>query len=86
MLITRANHFDKATTINIADYIALNCHYQLKDSFASTMQNYYKAGIESLDFSKASTLKRINRWCSDHTDGMIRKSSNRWMRMLLAIS
>lgn len=73
MLITRANYFDKATTINIADYIALNCHYQLKDGFASTMQNYYKAGIESLDFSKASTLKRINRWCSDHTDGMIPK-------------
>lgn len=73
MLIIRANHFDKATTINIADYIALNCHYQLKDSFASTMQNYYKAGIESLDFSKASTLKHINRWCSDHTDGMIPK-------------
>lgn len=73
MLITRANHFDKATIINIADYIALNCHYQLKDVFASTMQNYYKAGVESLDFSKASTLKRINRWCSDHTDGMIPK-------------
>lgn len=73
MLITRANYFDKATTINIADYIALNCHYQLKDGFASTMQNYYKAGVESLDFSKASTLKRINRWCSDHTDGMIPK-------------
>ena len=73
MLITHANHFDKATTINIADYIALNCHYQLKDGFASTMQNYYKAGVESLDFSKASTLKRINRWCSDHTDGMIPK-------------
>lgn len=72
-LITRANHFDKATTINVADYIALNCHYQLKDVFASTMQNYYKAGVESLDFSKASTLKRINRWCSDHTDGMIPK-------------
>lgn len=73
MLITRANYFDKATTINIADYIALNCHYLLKDGFASTMQNYYKAGVESLDFSKASTLKRINRWCSDHTDGMITK-------------
>lgn len=73
MLITHANHFDKATTINIADYIALNCRYQLKDGFASTMQNYYKAGVESLDFSKASTLKRINRWCSDHTDGMIPK-------------
>lgn len=73
MMIARANHFDKATTINIADYIALNRQYQLKDGFASTMKSYYQAGIESLDFSKASTLKRINRWCSDHTDGMIPK-------------
>lgn len=73
MMIARANHFDKATTINIADYIALNRQFQLKDGFASTMKNYYQAGIESLDFSKASTLKRINRWCSDHTDGMIPK-------------
>ena len=73
MMITRANYFDKATIVNIADYIALNRQYQLKDGFASTMQNYYKAGVESLDFSKASTLKRINRWCSDHTDGMIPK-------------
>lgn len=73
MMIARANHFDKATTINIADYIALNRQYQLKDGFASTMKNYYQAGIESLDFSKASTLKRINRWCSDHTEGMIPK-------------
>lgn len=73
MMITRAGHFDKATTINIADYIALNRQYQLKDGFASTMKNYYKAGVESLDFSKASTLKRINQWCSEHTDGMIPK-------------
>lgn len=73
MMIACANHFDKAATINIADYIALNRQYQLKDGFASTMKNYYQAGIESLDFSKASTLKRINRWCSDHTDGMIPK-------------
>lgn len=73
MMIARAGHFDKATTIHIADYIALNDHHQLKDGFASAMRNYYKAGIESLDFSQTSTLKRINQWCSEHTDGMIPK-------------
>lgn len=73
MMITKAGRFDKSTTVNIADYIALNNRYQLKDGFVSTMQNYYKAGIEAMDFSKASTLKRINQWCSDHTDKMIPK-------------
>lgn len=73
MMITKASRFDKSMTVNIADYIALNNRYQLKDGFASTMQNYYKAGIEAMDFSKASTLKRINQWCSDHTDKMIPK-------------
>lgn len=71
MMITRASHFDPSTTINIANYIALNKQYSLKGDFAKTMQEYYKAGVESMDFKSASSLKRINGWCSDHTNGMI---------------
>lgn len=71
MMITRASHFDPSTTISIANFIALNKQYSLKGGFAKTMQEYYKAGIESLDFKSTSSLKRINGWCSDHTDGMI---------------
>lgn len=71
MMLTRAGHFDKSTTINIANYIALNDQYQLKDGFKKSMQNYYQAGIENMNFSSSSALKRINGWCSKHTDGMI---------------
>lgn len=71
MMITRASHFDKAATVNIANYIALNRQYSLKDKFSKTMQEYYQAGVENLDFSSSSALKTINKWCSQHTDGMI---------------
>lgn len=71
MLIARAGHFDKATTVNLANYIALNKSHQLKPDFAKTMQTYFQAGVESMDFQSSSTVKRINQWCSKHTDGMI---------------
>lgn len=76
MMITRASHFDKATTVNIANYIALNRQYSLKDKFSKTMQSYYQAGVESMDFNSPSTLKTINKWCSQHTDGMIPRIIN----------
>lgn len=71
MMITRAGKFDKAITINIANCIVLNDHYQLKDAYVKTMEDDYQAGVESLDFSSSSTLHHINKWCSKHTDGMI---------------
>ena len=70
-MIKCAGNFDKATTINIANYIALNKQYKLKDAFAQTMKDAYGAGIESLDFGSPATAKHINQWCSKHTDGMI---------------
>lgn len=71
MMITRAGKFDKAITINIANCIVLNDHYQLKDAYVKTMKDDYQAGVESLDFSSSSSLNHINKWCSKHTDGMI---------------
>ena len=35
------------------------------------MTDYYKAGVEALDFASPKALKRINGWCSDRTHGMI---------------
>lgn len=72
-MIKCAGSFDKATTIDIANYIALNKRFNLKKSFAEVMRNSYQAGIESLDFSSAASTHKINKWCSDHTNGMIPK-------------
>lgn len=70
-MIRCAGNFDKTTTINIANYIAINKQYKLKTAFAQAMTEAYGAGVESLDFASPATAKHINQWCSKHTDGMI---------------
>lgn len=68
---------DKNTVLNIANYIAVNKQFQLNPSFVANVKESYQAGVESLDFSDASTTKRINNWCSSHTGGMIPKIIDR---------
>lgn len=70
-MIRCASRFDKATTIDIANYIAVNKHFVLNGEFEKVMKDSYSAGVENLDFSATSTTKHINQWCSDHTKGMI---------------
>lgn len=55
-----------ANSIWIKDTPAL----AVKQSFIDTNQKYYGAEIFKESFDK-STLKKINRWVSDNTDGMI---------------
>ncbi len=70
-LMQRAKTADKHTTLNIANYIALNKEFQLKKKYASTIADSYKGAVEALDFTKPESTKRINGWCSEHTDNMI---------------
>ena len=41
------------------------------DQYQQDMKQYYDAQAENLDFKLPSTLKTINDWASDHTNGMI---------------
>ena len=70
-LIRRAKTADKQTTLNIANYIALNKEFKLKKEFASTIADSYQGAVESLDFTNPESTKRINGWCSEHTNNMI---------------
>lgn len=71
-LLTAGNQ-DPKTTINIANYVAVNKNYQLNSDFSNTLADYYKAGVESLNFSSPKSTERINGWCKEHTNGMIPK-------------
>ena len=62
---------DAKATVNVANYVAVNHSFQLKKPFADILRQNYGADVESLDFTKRSTLGRINGWCSKQTDGMI---------------
>ena len=70
-LMQRAKTADKHTTLNIANYIALNKEFQLKKKYASTNADSDKGSVEALDFNNPESTKRINGWCSEHTDNMI---------------
>lgn len=72
-IIEKAGSLDPATKLNIANYIAVNKAFKLKDSFIKTVEHFYNAKTESLDFSSPQTLKRINSWCKKQTDKMIPK-------------
>ena len=70
-LIRRAKTADKQTTLNIANYIALNKEFKLKKKFALTIADSYQGAVESLEFTNPESTKRINGWCSEHTNDMI---------------
>lgn len=71
MLLGKSGTLDKSTTLNIANYIAVNKAYHLKERFVNTVSMCYEAGVENLDFTKSSTTTRINNWCKKNTNGMI---------------
>ena len=72
-LIANAPLLDKEVTLNIANAFFLNSHwgFTLYDDFQADMSNYYKALVESLDFSDEASLRHVNAWGSEQTRGMI---------------
>lgn len=61
-------------TVRIADSIWMSDSDSLhvKDEFLQTNADWYGAQVYTTPFDK-STVKDINNWCSEHTDGMIDK-------------
>lgn len=72
-ILQTADKLDKQTSVNIANYIAVNQKFSANPDFKEKVATSYQARVESLDFSSPSTLGCINGWCSDKTYGMIPK-------------
>ena len=70
-LMLSAGKLDKQTTVNIANFIAINENFRLNSDFAHTVADSYQAGVESMDFSSPKSATRINDWCKKQTKGMI---------------
>lgn len=73
-MISQLPDLDKRTKLAIANAIFVNKDYALQDRYKSVVSKYYDAQVTNADFSKGSaTTKAINKWCSDHTNGLITK-------------
>ena len=46
-------------------------NFPLKTEYAKLLERYFAAESYTVDFTQPATLKQINQWCSDKTDGRI---------------
>ncbi len=72
-MLRRANLLDSETRVMIANNIYVNQDYQLLPDFVSKARFFYDAEPETRYFADGKTCDVINRWASDHTEGMIDK-------------
>lgn len=70
-MLTECPELDKETKILIANTIYMNMSYKLKPNFVKLAKKYYQAEPETRNFADGKTLDVINKWASDHTEGMI---------------
>ena len=70
-MIAVAPALDSTTKVMIANAIFTNKDYQLNSDFVSKALTYYEAEAHSCDFRDGKTAGIINKWASDHTEGMI---------------
>ena len=65
-------HLDNKTTLALASAIYVDKGYSLRDSYVSAVKLYYEAEVSNLDFSDTKgSADKINKWCSDHTNGLV---------------
>ncbi len=72
-MLKQLPNMDRKTTLTIANAIFVDEGWPLKQTYVNAVQKEYNATVTNLDFGGDRTLKTINGWCSDHTNGMIDK-------------
>lgn len=70
-MLQRAATLDPLTKVLIANTIYLNKPYGLQTEFVQRAKTFYDAEPETRDFHDGKTRDVINKWGSDHTEGMI---------------
>ena len=72
-MLTEAPALDKLTKVMIANNIYVNEGYKQLPDFVAKAKEFYDAKPETRNFHDGKTCDVINRWASDHTEGMIDK-------------
>lgn len=73
-MLSQLPAMDRKTRLTFANAIFVDDGWPLLDSYRNVVGQYYSARIENLDFTdNAGSLKAINGWCNDHTNGLVPK-------------
>ncbi|MDD2497361.1 MAG: serpin family protein [Desulfitobacteriaceae bacterium] len=70
-LLKYLQQMDKTVELNIANSIWIREGQEIKEEFLENNKNNFNARIDTLDFSKDSSVDTINRWIKEATKGKI---------------
>ena len=59
--------------VKSANSLWLDSDFSVRNRYVSTLQNDYDALVETLRFSDPATVRAINNWCSENTEGKIKE-------------
>ncbi|MBO7417970.1 MAG: serpin family protein [Bacteroidaceae bacterium] len=70
-MVTGIEAADEAAIFKSANAFWYNHHYTAKTGYLTTIQNYYSARTEAMDFADSKTKEIINAWCAENTNNRI---------------
>lgn len=62
---------DPDVTVKTANSVWVDDDFSIRNRYVSLLENDFDAFITSLSFSDPATVKAINNWCSENTEGKI---------------
>lgn len=72
-LMNQMVNLDEQVKFSIANSIWYRTGFQVLDEFVQTNKEFFDAAVREIDFSDPLTLKIINQWIEDNTNGKIRE-------------
>ena len=76
-LLSSLPNLDPKTTLNFANSIWYKMNFPIHPDFKQANAYCFDAEVNEVDFAKPETLDAINNWCSDKTNGLIKKPLDR---------
>ena len=64
---------DSINIVKSANSVWLNKGFQAKDEYIGTLKNGYDAQLYSADAGDPFSVEAVNKWCADHTEGLIKE-------------
>ncbi len=62
---------DGAGTVESANSVWISDDFSVRNRYVDLLQKDFGALVDNVDFSSPSTVREINNWCSEHTNGKI---------------
>jgi len=76
-LVPALKEVDNTVKLSIANAVWIEKTFPVKSPFIQSLQQYYNASVNLLDFSDPKSPSVINQWCADNTNNLIKKVIDR---------